>query len=201
VLTPAFSSATTNYTRAVGNATTQITVTPTAADATATITVNGIGVTSGEASANIALSVGDNTIATMVTAQDESTQKTYTILVTRAAGLLSLADNGLPNPVSSIAGQTDQVSVRQLLSPNGDGVNDFLVIEGITNFPENKLTIMNRNGQPVFEAGGYNNSTKVFDGRSNITGAMQLPGTYFYSLDYIVNGVNKHRTGFIVLKY
>jgi len=30
---------------------------------------------------------------------------------------------------------------------------------------------------------------------------MQAPGTYFYVLDYNVNGVTKHKTGYIVLKY
>jgi hypothetical protein len=30
---------------------------------------------------------------------------------------------------------------------------------------------------------------------------MQLPGTYFFALDYTVNGIIKHKTGFIVLKY
>ncbi|MBB3053597.1 T9SS type B sorting domain-containing protein, partial [Mucilaginibacter gotjawali] len=68
-------------------------------------------------------------------------------------------------------------------------------------YPDNKLTIMNRSGQLIFEAKGYDNSTKVFDGHSNKTGAMQLPGTYFYSLDFTVNGTAKHKTGFIVLKY
>jgi hypothetical protein len=48
---------------------------------------------------------------------------------------------------------------------------------------------------------GYDNSAKVFDGHSNKTGALQLPGTYFYSLEYTVKGVAKHKTGFIVLKY
>jgi hypothetical protein len=63
------------------------------------------------------------------------------------------------------------------------------------------LMIMNRNGQLVYEAGGYDNSAKVFDGHSNKTGAKQLPGTYFYSLDYSVKGVTKRKTGFIILKY
>jgi len=75
------------------------------------------------------------------------------------------------------------------------------LIEGIANYPENKLQIMNRSGQLVFEAKNYDNSNKVFDGHSNKTGAMQLPGTYFYSLDYTVNGVAKRKTGFVVLKY
>ncbi|MFI5136951.1 MAG: gliding motility-associated C-terminal domain-containing protein [Sphingobacteriales bacterium] len=53
----------------------------------------------------------------------------------------------------------------------------------------------------VYQAQGYDNTSKVFDGHSSTTGAMQVPGTYFYALDYTVNGVTKHKTGFIILKY
>jgi ribosomal protein L27 len=81
-LSPTFASGTTTYTASVSNATSSITVTPTRSDANATITVNGTGVTSGSASGSIALSVGSNTITTIVTAQDAST-KTYTLTVTR----------------------------------------------------------------------------------------------------------------------
>ena len=84
-LAPAFASATTGYTASVGNPTTSLTVTPTVADSTATVTVNGVAVTSGNASGAIALSVGSNTITTVVTAQDGATTKTYTVTVTRAA--------------------------------------------------------------------------------------------------------------------
>jgi len=91
--------------------------------------------------------------------------------------------------------------VHQGVSPNGDGINDFLQIDNITNYPENHLMIINRNGALIFQAKGYDNSKGVFDGHSNINGRMQMPGTYFYALDYNVNGVVKHRTGFIVLKY
>jgi len=91
--------------------------------------------------------------------------------------------------------------VHQGVSPNGDGINDFLQIDNITNYPDNKLMIMNRNGQLVYEASGYNNSSKVFDGHSSINRQMQLPGTYFYQLDYTVSGIIKHKTGFLILKY
>jgi len=91
--------------------------------------------------------------------------------------------------------------VHQGVSPNGDGMNDFLLIEGINKHPDNKLQIMNRSGQLVFEAKNYDNSAKVFDGHSSKNGQMQLPGTYFYSLDYTDQGVIRHKTGFIVLKY
>lgn len=57
----------------------QITVTPIAGDAGATIRVNGISVTSGHASGAIALNPGSNTITVVVTAADGITTKTYTI--------------------------------------------------------------------------------------------------------------------------
>jgi hypothetical protein len=55
--------------------------------------------------------------------------------------------------------------------------------------------------QLIYEAKGYDNGSKTFGGHSNKNGQMQLPGTYFYQLDYMVNGITKHKTGFIVLKY
>ena len=83
-LTPAFAAGTTSYTDSVANSVTSMTVTPTLADATATITVNGTAVASGAASQAINLNVGNNTITVVVTAQDGSTTKTYTITVNRA---------------------------------------------------------------------------------------------------------------------
>ena len=91
-LSPAFAASTTAYTVSVSSATTTIRLTPTVADATAAITVNGIMVSSGSASSSIPLMVGNNTITTVVTAQDGTT-KTYTINVNRSASAIaSLAD-------------------------------------------------------------------------------------------------------------
>jgi len=84
-LSPTFAAATTSYTASVTNATTSITVTPTKSDANASITVNGSAVTSGSASGSIALTVGTNTITLIVTAQDGTTTKTYTLIVIRVA--------------------------------------------------------------------------------------------------------------------
>jgi gliding motility-associated-like protein len=95
----------------------------------------------------------------------------------------------------------DGIVVRQGLSPNGDGINDYLIIDGLAAYPNNKLTIMNRNGIKIFETKGYDNSSKVFDGHSNINGTMQQAGTYFYSLEYQTEGGNKYKTGYIILKY
>jgi gliding motility-associated-like protein len=202
-LTPAFNTNTIAYTASVTNATASIVVTPTIAAAGATITVNGTAVASGTASAGIALAVGSNTITTVVTAQDGATTDTYTITVTRAmAGANDVYEPvsvGVQNLEPQLA--DDGINVHQGVSPNGDGINDYLQIDNISNFPDNNLKIMNRNGLLIYEAKGYDNSTRVFDGHSNKTGQMQLPGTYFYELDYTVSGVTKHKTGFLVLKY
>ena len=95
----------------------------------------------------------------------------------------------------------DEVLVHQAVSPNGDGINDFLLIEGIQNYYGNRVTIVNRNGVKVFDITGYNNTTKIFDGHSNITGALQQAGTYFYLIEYIANGEGRRKTGYLVLKY
>ncbi|KAB2902819.1 MAG: DUF4347 domain-containing protein [Burkholderiaceae bacterium] len=83
-LSPGFATATTSYSASVPNATASVAVTPLATDGTATIKVNGTAVSSGSASASIALNVGANTITAVVTAQDGVTTQAYAVTVTRA---------------------------------------------------------------------------------------------------------------------
>jgi len=138
----------------------------------------------------------------VVTAQSGAT-KTYIITVTRASGGADSYGPGISvtTPTETPTLADDGILVHQAVSPNGDGINDFLQIDNIAQYPDNKLSIMTRNGQLIFETKGYDNSTKVFDGHSSKNGQMQLPGTYFYQLDYTVNGIIKHKTGFLILKY
>ncbi|MDF2432298.1 MAG: hypothetical protein JWP44_1929, partial [Mucilaginibacter sp.] len=95
----------------------------------------------------------------------------------------------------------DEILVHQAVSPNGDGINDFLYIEGIKDYPQNKVTLVNRNGVVVFQSYGYDNSNHTFDGHSNLTGALQQGGTYFYKVEFTANGEQKFKTGYFVLKY
>ena len=81
-LNPAFSPTITSYTVIVAYSVDTITFTPTAAHDKATITVKGESVASGQPSVPISLSVGDNSIPIIVTAED-STTKTYTVIVNR----------------------------------------------------------------------------------------------------------------------
>jgi len=202
VLSPTFSHTTTSYAVGVGAAITSLTVTPTTSDPTATVTVNGTAVISGTASGSLPLAAGTNVITIIGTAQDGTTKATYTVTVTRAGQANIVRQQaGIEQPLGMPQSAGDGVAVHPGLSPNGDGINDFLVIDGITAYPDNKLQVMNRNGQLVYETKNYDNGARVFDGHSNKTGAMQSPGTYFYSLNYVVDGVAKHKTGFVVLKY
>jgi formylglycine-generating enzyme required for sulfatase activity len=76
-LAPAFDGDVLSYTATVAAATDQLTLTPTPADPTASVTINDL------APAPVALAVGSNSIAVKVTAPDGLTSRTYTLVVTR----------------------------------------------------------------------------------------------------------------------
>ncbi|MBN2890538.1 MAG: tandem-95 repeat protein, partial [Bacteroidales bacterium] len=79
---------------------------------------------------------------------------------------------------------TYDVVVPEGFSPNGDGINEFFEIEGLENYPNNTIVIINRWGNKLYEAAPYNND---WDG-TNLFGVSvgdnNLPeATYFYILD------------------
>ncbi|WP_439490072.1 gliding motility-associated C-terminal domain-containing protein, partial [Algoriphagus sp.] len=90
------------------------------------------------------------------------------------------------------------------ISPNGDGINDFWSIEGIENYPQNKVAVYSRWGDKVFETENYDNQSNVFDGTANrLTqlGGSQLPsGTYFF--ETLLQDGNRQISvkGFIIIK-
>ena len=68
------------------------------------------------------------------------------------------------------------------MTPNGDGANDILVLDGIENSPNNVLEIFNRYGVLVYSQANYQND---FDGQSNRESAVKrgtglASGIYFY---------------------
>jgi gliding motility-associated-like protein len=71
------------------------------------------------------------------------------------------------------------VIISNLITANADGYNDVWNIQNIEYYPENKVSVYNRNGMLVFEQEGYNNS---WNGTFN---GLQLPdGTYYYILQF-----------------
>lgn len=63
-------------------------------------------------------------------------------------------------------------------SPNGDGINDFLKINCIEQFPGNTLEIFDRYGNNVYRAKNYDNSWNGTGKNGNLP-----KGTYFYLLN------------------
>ncbi len=101
-LTPDFDAATTTYAAMVDNSVSSLTLTPTVANAFATITVAGTAVASGMASGSVDLDEGPNAIVVEVTATDGSTMLTYTVTVTRAAAPTTTAaiSATVPDPLT-----------------------------------------------------------------------------------------------------
>ncbi|MFN4169495.1 MAG: putative Ig domain-containing protein [Pannonibacter phragmitetus] len=127
-LTPGFASGTTSYTASVGDAVTSLSVTPAATDANATITVNGMPVTSGNASGAINLVTGNNAITVVVTAQDGVTTQTYTITVNRAAPPASIALS--PAAGGLTAGQAGTAYSQTFTASGGTGPYTYAITSG-----------------------------------------------------------------------
>jgi gliding motility-associated-like protein len=80
--------------------------------------------------------------------------------------------------------ENDEFTVPGGFSPNGDGINDMFIINGIDNYPNNTLTIYNRWGDIVFTASPYMNDwSGEAEGKRTISGDVVVTGTYFYVLD------------------
>lgn len=120
VLSPAFASTTTAYECTVPHGTASLTVTPTSKNADATVRVNNGLVASGSASAGLPLQVGLNTITILVTAQDGTTTRTYTVAVTRQSVTEHALENwaaekGLPPSAAGPMADADGDGVPNLM--------------------------------------------------------------------------------------
>ncbi|MCG9898535.1 MAG: FG-GAP-like repeat-containing protein, partial [Hydrotalea sp.] len=135
-LSPIFNRDTLNYTASVSNNTNAVTVTPTAADPNATIQIrvnNGTYATvlSGTASSSLALSVGSNTVNVLITAQDGTTIKTYTIIITRLPPNSLINVSGALTDFTSCSGS---VSSNQSLVVSGSDLTSNITISAPVGF-------------------------------------------------------------------
>jgi gliding motility-associated-like protein len=126
------------------------------------------------------------------------------------ASLTGLAFNGEYSTAAADGGGLDNVVLESTapgeleiftgLSPNGDGENDIFKILNIelrADTQKNKVTILNRWGDVVFETTDYNNSDRVFKGLTN-EGKELTTGTYFYKIEF--NSGRKSETGYLTVK-
>ncbi len=89
-------------------------------------------------------------------------------------------DDGIPNFLDP---DECELKAATVLTPDGDGNNDFWVIPGIAQYPGSHVVIFNRLGIQVYENQDYQND---FDGRANaatyLNNAQEIlpTGTYYY---------------------
>ncbi|MBC7759194.1 MAG: gliding motility-associated C-terminal domain-containing protein, partial [Phormidesmis sp. FL-bin-119] len=114
---------------------------------------------------------------------------TYTVTVTSAAGCVSTQSINL-----QVMEDYKALDGANILTPNGDGRNDFLVIKNIDFYPNNILKIFDTAGRLLHEKKGYAN-----DWGGTYQGLPLAEGTYFYILDF-GNRSNTQR-GFVSIVY
>ena len=77
------------------------------------------------------------------------------------------------------------ITIPNVITPNGDNVNDFFIIQNIEYHANSNLLIFDRWGKKVYSNSNYKNEWKAED---------TVDGTYFYILDIVDD---KKYTGFI----
>lgn len=115
-----------------------------------------------------------------------------------------VCDSGSPQMCSNatvlITIDDEPFKVYQGITPNGDGDNDYLRIEGIDYYTNNVVQIFDRYNNLMFEMKGYDNEENVWRGQANKgLGRDVLPeGTYFYLVN--LGDSTPPAKGFVVLK-
>lgn len=110
-----------------------------------------------------------------------------------------ICDNGNPELCDSAIVyitvlNSARLVIPQGISPNNDNKNDKWVIDGIEQFSDYKITIVNRWGNEVWSTTDYKND---WDGKNN-AGEVLPEGTYYYVIR--LNIENEEYKGFIVIK-
>ncbi|SDE48109.1 Calx-beta domain-containing protein [Pedobacter soli] len=115
-----------------------------------------------------------------------SQNTTYTVTGTNASGCTSTAT------ITITVMEDYNLLANNVLTPNGDGKNDFFVIKNIDMYPNNQVRIFDRAGREVYAKKNYNNE---WDG--TINGTPLDENTYYYIIE-LGNGV-KAKRGFITI--
>ncbi|TDO19066.1 MBG domain-containing protein [Pedobacter duraquae] len=112
---------------------------------------------------------------------------TYEVTATNASGCSEVQ-------TITIEVLSDYIAVKatNIMSPNGDGKNDFFIIENIDKYPNNELKVFDRAGRIIYGKKGYDNT---FD--ATIKGSPLKEGTYYYIIDFGPNQLKKK--GFITV--
>ncbi|MDC1186810.1 gliding motility-associated C-terminal domain-containing protein [Crocinitomicaceae bacterium] len=96
--------------------------------------------------------------------------------------------------IDSTLSDTSNVYIPNLFSPNGDGFNETWQIPALASFPNNEVTVINREGQIVFNQFEYNGT---WDGNYN---GKPLPEATYYYLINIEQGTKILRGPITILR-
>lgn len=126
---------------------------------------------------------GQNTDSSIVVRPVKNT--TYKVIVSNGT-----ACSVVESIVINVMDDYKMLVPNNMVTPNGDGVNDVWVVKNIDLYPNNEVKIFDRAGRVIYYKNGYNNE---WDATFN--GAQVPEDTYYYVL-YFDSGKNK-LTGFI----
>lgn len=115
--------------------------------------------------------LGDGT-----TANTENVSHTYPGDGEYTVWLIVTTDKGCIDSTIYLANViVDEIIVPNVITPNGDGVNDKFVIENVDKLESSQLRIYNRWGKLIFSSNNYNNE---WDGQG------AADGVYYWQIDY-----------------
>jgi gliding motility-associated-like protein len=80
------------------------------------------------------------------------------------------------------------VDIAKAVTPDGDGIHDLWELTNIEKYKDNTVLVIDRWGNKIFEARGYDNEHVSWDGRSH-QGVKVPTGTYFYTVEVRVQNV------------
>ncbi|RFM32144.1 Ig-like domain-containing protein [Chitinophaga silvisoli] len=133
---------------------------------------NASGIVSGQQTATLQIKPIENTV--------------YTVTVTDNNGCMN------EGAMTITVVNEFKIDAINLLSPNGDGKNDKWIINDLSRYPNNDLTIYDRTGRVVYHTKNYSNN---WDATYN--GSPLAEGTYYYILK--ADGYNTPAKGFITI--
>jgi gliding motility-associated-like protein len=110
----------------------------------------------------------------------------YTVTVTNALGLTTVL-NVTVNVVEDY-----NVTPTNIITPNGDGINDYWVIENLDSYPDNEVQIFDKAGRILYQVKNYQNN---WDGTINSN--LLAEGTYYYVINF--GSGKKIKKGYITI--
>jgi len=113
----------------------------------------------------------------------------YQIVIRDAGSCVDTAEVSLiPDP------NTKYFNLPNAFSPNGDGINDVLIIHGIEKYRAVHFSLYNKWGQELFSLDDYSNDYP-WDGTQN--GRKLHEGTYYYIINFLQSCRDVYQRGSI----